>query len=170
MSQEITPERASGSLRQLGAAVYDGLLILAIFMVVTFVPVALTGHDLSASQVGPIWHAAHQGLLAIFLALYYGYAWTRRGQTLGMKAWNIRITTASGGPIGWSAALVRLLVAAAFWLTGIAGVLQYMHVHSGALLLWMLPLAANYLANLNWLPWHSGTLVDRLSKTKILRH
>jgi uncharacterized RDD family membrane protein YckC len=170
MSRELTPDRPAGSLRQLGAAVYDGLLILAIFMVVTFVPVALTGHDLSAAQVGPIWHAAHQGLLGIFLALYYGYAWTRRGQTLGMKAWNIRIATASGGPVGWSAALVRLLVAAAFWLLGIAGVLQYMHVHSSALLLLMLPLGTNYLANLKWLPWNSGTLVDRLSRTQILRH
>ena len=166
MSRNQETARPAGSLRQLGAAVYDGLLLLALFMVVTFVPVALTGHDLSAARVGPAWHAAHQGLLAVFLALYYGHAWTRRGQTLGMKAWNIRITAASGGALGWKMALTRLVAAAFIWLTGIAGVLQYMHVHDGMFLLLLLPLCANYAANVIGFSWRRGTLVDLLSRDR----
>ena len=168
-SQIPALERPAGNLRQMGAAVYDGLLLLAVFMVVTFIPVAMTGHDLSATSVGPFWHATHQGLLGVFLALYYGYAWTRRGQTLGMKAWNIRITAASGGALGWRVALTRLVAAAFIWLTGIAGVLQYMHVHDGMFLLLLLPLCANYAANVIGFSWRQGTLVDLFSRTRILR-
>jgi uncharacterized RDD family membrane protein YckC len=156
----------ANSIRQLGAAVYDGLLILAVFMVVTFVPVALTGHDLSESEIGPVWHAIHQAVLAAALALYYGYAWSRRGQTLGMKAWKIRIVGTDYGPINWKASFVRLVIAATLWLTAIVGVLDYMHRHDRSSLLALLPLLINYLA----IHFSSHqTLTDRVSKTRIIR-
>ena len=156
----------AGSLRQLGAAVYDGLLILAVFMVVTFIPVALTGHDLSGAQIGPVFHFLHQLVLAGALALYYGHAWTHRGQTLGMKAWKIRIENGDGTALRWSRACVRLLIAAALWLTAISGVLDYMHRRDWVALLAVLPLSLSYLAAHQG---SSGTITDRLSRTRIVR-
>jgi uncharacterized RDD family membrane protein YckC len=162
-SKETVP---ANSIRQLGAAVYDGLLILAVFMVVTFVPVALTGHDLSESEIGPVWHAIHQAVLSAVLALYYGYAWTRRGQTLGMKAWKIRIVGKDYGPLNWKDSFVRLVIAATLWLTAIVGVIDYMHRHDRHSLWALLPLLINYLA----IHFPGGlTLTDRVSKTRIMR-
>jgi len=166
MNTSETSQKPAGSLRQLGAAVYDGLLILAVFMVVTFIPVALTGHDLSAAEIGPVLHAVHQAILLIALTLYYGHAWMRRGQTLGMKAWNIRIISINPEPFGWRAALIRLTVAASVWLVAVVGILDYMHRHDARSLLLLLPLTLNYLA------CHfgtAGTITDRLSRTQILR-
>ncbi len=156
----------SGSLRQIGAAIYDGLLILAVFMVVTFIPVALTGHDLSAAQIGSALHLLHQLTLLSALGLYYGYAWTRRGQTLGMKAWKIRITDKNHGSLNWRQALLRLAIAGLFWIVAIIGVLDYMHRHDRQSLLALIPLLANYFtANLGI----QATITDRLSQTRILR-
>ena len=156
----------ANSIRQLGAAVYDGLLILAVFMVLTFVPVALTGHDLSESNIGPVWHAIHQAVLSAALALYYGYAWTRRGQTLGMKAWKIRIVGKDYGSITWKASFVRLVIAAALWLTAVVAVIDYIHRHDRRSLLALLPLLSNYLVI--HFPGRL-TLTDRASKTRIMR-
>jgi hypothetical protein len=168
-SPMMTPPQQSlpaGSLRQIGAAIYDGLLILAVFMVVTFIPVALTGHDLSAAQIGPSLHLMHQLTLLCALGLYYGYAWTRRGQTLGMKAWKIRITDINNGPLNWRKALLRLLIAGLLWLVAIVGVLDYMHRHDRQSLLALVPLLANYFtANLGI----QATITDHLSQTRILR-
>jgi uncharacterized RDD family membrane protein YckC len=162
-SNEVT---LAGTLRQVGAAVYDGLLILAVFMVVTFIPVAMLGHDLSATEIGPVWHAIHQACLVVALSLYYGYAWTRRGQTLGMKAWKIRIVSCDKHAVTWTTSLVRLMVAAALWLTAVVGILDYMHRHDAHSLLAITPLIVNYLVER--LPGRR-TLTDRLSKTQILR-
>jgi uncharacterized RDD family membrane protein YckC len=61
-------------------------------------------------------------LLAIVVAFFCGF-WVHGGQTLGMRAWRIRLVTDDGAPLGWlraaarfSAALVALAPAGlGFW-------------------------------------------------------
>jgi uncharacterized RDD family membrane protein YckC len=47
-------------------------------------------------------------LLAVAF-LFFGWFWTRDGQTLGMRAWKIRLTSAHGGTIAWQQAALRFV-------------------------------------------------------------
>ena len=39
--------------------------------------------------------------------LFFGWFWVHGGQTLGMRAWRIRLVTAAGGRPAWRHALIR---------------------------------------------------------------
>lgn len=39
--------------------------------------------------------------------LYYGYYWTKQGQTLGMKAWKIKAISNNNKPISWMQSTLR---------------------------------------------------------------
>lgn len=41
--------------------------------------------------------------------LYFGYFWTKSGQTPGMKVWNIKVINQSGDNISWLQALIRFI-------------------------------------------------------------
>ena len=45
-------------------------------------------------------------------ALFYLWFWTHGGQTLGMRAWRIRLLSAEGATVGLGRALLRLGAAA----------------------------------------------------------
>ena len=57
-----------------------------------------------------------QTYLLLVCFFFYGGFWVRAGQTLGMRAWRLRITRRDGRGIGWSQALLRFLTAS-LWLT-----------------------------------------------------
>ena len=87
--------------------VYDGLLILAIWMLTLFVLVALTNNAVG----GP----ALRSLLFLEFVGFYVYFWMFKGQTLGMVAWRLRIHSDPAGPVSLTQILMRL-VAGAFGL------------------------------------------------------
>ena len=100
-------------LRVLAAIFYDLWLIAAIWMlgviVDTFVRSALTG---SASEGS---HLLLWAWWAISPFLFYLWFWTHGGQTLGMRAWRIRLVDAAGEPVNAKAALRRSLFALLSW-------------------------------------------------------
>jgi len=50
--------------------------------------------------------------LIVVAYAYFGWCWTRSGQTLGMKAWKIRlVTTEADQTIGWKCAAIRFAAA-----------------------------------------------------------
>ena len=104
-----------GLLRRLAALVYDSLLLFALLFAAT-VPVLLVtgGH-----AVGPSEPAYTAWLLAVSY-VYLGWCWTRSEQTLGMRAWRMRVRTREGEQLGWRHALVRF--AAALVSIGTAGI------------------------------------------------
>lgn len=87
-------------LRRLGAMFYDTLIVIALFFLVGFIGVALQGGE---AAEGPLFKST----LFITLFLFFGFFWTRNGQTLGMIAWRIRVQTDSGYSISWRQALIR---------------------------------------------------------------
>ena len=82
---------------------YDGLLIVAILMVATYLIVVPLGAEVDTGNL------LFQMYLLSAWFLYFGVCW-RKGQTLGMKAWRIHLVSAHQPP-GWGALLVRFLVA-----------------------------------------------------------
>jgi len=98
-------------LRRFGAMVYDTLLCIAILMVATlpFIPFA-NGRALVPEEAGALAYL-YWLWLACSLFAFFGYFWTRKGRTLGMQVWKLRIETVESGLPSWSDALRRFAAA-----------------------------------------------------------
>ncbi len=93
--------------RRLLAMLYDGLLLVGIWMIAAVAVVVPTNQG-----VGPqtTWFQLY--LLAVTW-LYFAVSW-KKGCTLGMKAWHLRIeSTAHERAIGWPTTVIRFVVAVA---------------------------------------------------------
>lgn len=99
---------SAGVLRRLGAMFYDLLLVVALMMVVTAVLLPFTGGDAITSERFGAWEYGYQVLLLVLFIVFFGVFWTRRGQTLGMVAWRLRIERNDGRLLRWSDVLKRL--------------------------------------------------------------
>ena len=99
---------SAGVLRRLGAMFYDLLLVIAVMMVVTAVLLPLTGGEAITNERFGAWEYAYRLLLLTIVILFFGMFWTRRGQTLGMQAWRLRIQREDGSPLSWLDVFKRL--------------------------------------------------------------
>jgi uncharacterized RDD family membrane protein YckC len=102
----------AGLLRRLGALLYDSLLLLAIFMIATALLLPLTGGEAIASGSHPLLELLYRLVLLGLVVLFYGAFWTRRGQTLGMAAWHLRVERVDGALLTWGDTVRRLAAAA----------------------------------------------------------
>ena len=50
-----------------------------------------------------------KSLWLIVSFLYFGYFWTKRGQTPGMRVWKIKLVNKNYGLVSWSESLVRYI-------------------------------------------------------------
>ena len=51
-------------------------------------------------------------ILAITFGLvFFGYFWTKSGQTIGMRAWRLKVQTHQGNLISWPQAIIRSISA-----------------------------------------------------------
>lgn len=78
--------------RRLLAISYDALLLGAVLFVATFAVLPFSGGV--AIRPGNPFYATY---LATIAYLYYAWPWLHGGQTLGMRAWGIRLVRAGGG-------------------------------------------------------------------------
>jgi uncharacterized RDD family membrane protein YckC len=148
-------------LRRLGAALYDSLLLLAIWMVIAllFLPLGeIAGRTLIPLQFGA-------NLIAAWL--FFTWFWTRTGQTLGMQTWNIRLLTDEGAPVNRWRATLRYLVALAQWLTLLLAV--HLARQHGAVV--TIPATALLLLGIGLTQLHPSRLMlhDWLSRTVLVR-
>jgi uncharacterized RDD family membrane protein YckC len=122
MGEESTTGAPAGLIRRLAALLYDLLLTIALAFVATFALLPLTdGEAILTSTQGITGHLYH-AILFLLVFGYFGLCWTRSGQTLGMKAWRIRLQAANGRGLNWADALVRFAIGAALTLMAVAGV------------------------------------------------
>lgn len=100
--------------RRLAAACYDGLLLLAIWMVSLMASLSL--HRLLGLKP-----SQHANALLLFLAglAFFGWFWTHGGQTLGMRAWRLRLQRDSGAAVRWPVAAARYALLLAMWLAAL---------------------------------------------------
>jgi len=137
------PVRA-GLLRRLAAMLYDGLLLLALLIVATALFLPLTGGEALDPGRNPVLEFVYRSVLLLLIVGFFGLFWTRRGQTLGMASWRLRVEREDGALLGWRDTLRRL----------------------GWALVSLLPLGLGFL----WIlfdperrAWH-----DRLSRTRVV--
>lgn len=106
-----TSARPAGLMRRLGALLYDTLLLAALLMITTALFLPLTGGEAITSTHNPLLEWLYRGTLAGVVVLFYGTSWTRRGQTLGMGSWRLRVEREDGTLLGWGDTLRRLCAA-----------------------------------------------------------
>lgn len=171
----MTVSAAPASLwRRLAAAVYDGLLLLGLWMATLLLTLPLR----SLLGIAPGHPALRVLLFAVGLA-FFGWFWTRGGQTLGMRAWKLIVRRRTGDELRWPVAAVRYAAMMSYWtlvLTPVAvySLERYPKVAAGfpqalpaaliASTLTVLSLALRLLDSRRGLPhdWVAGTEVVRL--------
>jgi uncharacterized RDD family membrane protein YckC len=95
---------ASLALRLL-AALYDAFPVMALWFVATMLALALTGGTLDVQRLPH--KLLVQALLLAVTGLYFVISWRRGGQTIGMRAWRLRVVRSDGRPLDTRQALVR---------------------------------------------------------------
>lgn len=93
-------------MRRLAALLYDALLLAALLFSFTLIVIALR----LGEPVPPESYWFESCLLAIAMAFFCG-SWVLGGQTVGMRAWRIRLVTTDGGRVGWLRACGRFFAA-----------------------------------------------------------
>jgi uncharacterized RDD family membrane protein YckC len=109
------PASPPGLLRRLAAVLYDSLLITAILMVATAMFLPITGGEAIDPDRNPVLEWIYRAVLLLLIVGFYGVFWTRRGQTLGMASWRLRVEREDGGPFGWGDTVRRLAAALLSW-------------------------------------------------------
>ncbi|MDR9406665.1 MAG: RDD family protein [Spiribacter sp.] len=132
----IPPDHRPSLLRRLAAILYDGLLLIALWMGASMIWVIW--QDGSAVSAGDGLYRVY--LLGIAYAFFVGF-WVIAGRTLGMQAWRLRLVNIEGERPSTRAASHRFVMALLSWLV------------LGGGFLWAL-------IDREGLTWH-----DRLSKT-----
>jgi uncharacterized RDD family membrane protein YckC len=89
-------------LRRLAGLVYDLLLLVAVLFIATALILPLNGGQAFGSGQ---W--AYPVYLGFVTFGFVGWFWTHGGQTLGMKAWRLRLLTVDGMAVGWGRAALR---------------------------------------------------------------
>ena len=123
-------------LRRIAAFLYDCLLLIALFFVITLLAIAF--NDGKAIQ-----HVVFYFGLYLFAFLFFDWFWRHGGQTLGMRAWRLRVEGMDSEKITFMQSAIRYF----------SGSILF-----GFTLLFM------------FLPTRKVALHDAISKTKIVRH
>jgi uncharacterized RDD family membrane protein YckC len=170
--REPAPPQVPASLfRRLAALVYDSLLLLAVLFLGTLMLLPLTGGESITPQDSGPWEYLYRGWIALLTLGFFGLSWTRRGQTLGMMSWKIRLLRDDGSLPRWRDAALRFLSGALTLLCALLGLVSLAHPADSPLGYWawalLLPSAANYL----WvfLDPESRSLQDRLTRCRVVR-
>ncbi|MGV6808591.1 MAG: RDD family protein [bacterium] len=114
-------------LRRLGIAFYDVLLSVSFVLVVASITqiiiFAINGGD--AAEIKP------NSPLSYFFFVYYlflgfvffGWFWAHGGQTLGMRAWKVKVANIDGSALNWQQAFTRYALMVIFSIIGLLWVL-----------------------------------------------
>lgn len=100
-----------GLLRRIAAMLYDGLLLVALWFAMNTLLLVLSGGRLADAD-RPDWLLYVQRLVLTGVTFgFFAWFWMHGGQTLGMRAWRLRLEDELGGPISLNQAAKRSLAA-----------------------------------------------------------
>jgi uncharacterized RDD family membrane protein YckC len=149
--------------------VYESLIVVAVAFLAGLAFVlafaAVTG-DARVRLEGAA-RLALQVYLVLVAGAYFLWFW-RRGHTLPMKTWRLRLVARDGSPVGTRAALVRYVCAALALVPAFVGALELrQHAQSAITWLALVPAAVA----LAWCLWDEDgqALYDRIAGTRLVR-
>lgn len=86
--------------------VYDAVLLVGVLFAATLAILPLRGGEAFRPH-DPLFFA----YLLLVIWAFYGWFWTHGGQTLGMRAWKIRVVSLDGAALSWNQAARRYVCA-----------------------------------------------------------
>lgn len=92
-------------LRRFACMMYEGVLLFGVVFIAGYAFDTLT-----QSRSGLMFRHARQVFLFLAIGAYFLTCWRRRGQTLPMKTWNIRVTDRGGQPLRGSRLVLRYIL------------------------------------------------------------
>ncbi len=98
--------------RRLLAILYDSIVVVAVLFIATVPVVLATGGALEESVV---YRTALQAYELLVAFAFFGGFWRAGGQTIGMRAWRIRVIRDNGERLRWRDAALRFVVAIVSW-------------------------------------------------------
>lgn len=164
----------AGLLRRLGAIVSDSLVVVGLLLLgsLLFVPLLsyLDAKAFVPSEVGWFWSGIYWVWLLTIWMVFFGFFWSRSGQTVGMRAWRIRVESESGAILTWSQALKRLWAGVVPWFPCLLVLMLAEHYQSPGIK--YLGLTLSLLGVIGWLVLyidpHNRTWGDRISRTRVI--
>lgn len=97
--------------RRLAALFYDLLVLVAIWMLAAALVLLAFSGQVDVAHQPPLYHYTLQGVLLVLTAVYFAISWSRGGQTIGMRAWRVKVVQASGDGLDFRQALLRFALA-----------------------------------------------------------
>lgn len=94
---------AAGLPRRLAAMLYDGLLVIAIVLIAA-TPVVVV----ASGSPAPGWpRTLFRLYLLAVVFFFHTWFWVHGGQTLGMRAWRLKLVANNGSTLTWCTAAIR---------------------------------------------------------------
>ena len=106
-------------LRRLAALFYDCLLLIAIYFVITAIVISLNEGE-------AVEHWTYKMFLVLVAYLFFDWFWRHGGQTLGMRAWRIRLEGHENESITMKQTFVRYFSGLCLW--GLTLFLSLIHI------------------------------------------
>lgn len=112
-------------IRRLCAMFYDALLALSFVLVFGFFSMVVVQSLFGIDNVeaGSMLAKMFFVYIMFLYFVFYAWFWTHGGQTLGMRAWKIKLIQNNGAPISWSHASLRFCYSLISWIPCGAGYL-----------------------------------------------
>jgi uncharacterized RDD family membrane protein YckC len=136
--------------RRLITLLYDSLVLFAVLVFASALTLPFRDKEL---------FSAYQPLLTLYFVavsfLFFGWFWTHGGQTLGMRAWRLKLVQHNGDALRWRHALLRFLVSVPLWLYILVVIVLVFAPHNNTVgslsLLHNVPAPVLYLIGGGWL-------------------
>lgn len=112
--------------RLLGTWLYDSMLLSAVWLlagIIYIIPAQIltkidstdTSNLSTTEFTSPLFYS----YLFLVTWFFFAWFWTHGGQTLGLRAWSLRLQTSEGYAVNWTQSLLRFLVAGTPWLAAL---------------------------------------------------
>ena len=110
-------QRQAPVIKRLLAIFYDSLLLIAVLFLAMVALLLISG--------GYPFQAGNPLITTYLLVvsfMFFGWFWTHGGQTLGMRAWKLRVQQYTGEAIKWWQAIIRFVTALPAWIVIFIGI------------------------------------------------
>ncbi len=98
---------------------YEGMLLFGVIFIAGYL-----FSTLSQTRNALDNRHGQQAFAFVVLGIYFTWFWSK-GQTLAMKTWDIRLLSASGGPVTQPRALLRYILSWLWWLPPLAAIAPF---------------------------------------------
>jgi len=96
---------------RLAAAVYDLFPLIALWMLTSGLALLIVNGGVDLAHPTTAWLIGLRFALVLVTGIYFIISWVRGGQTIGMRAWRLRIVGEDGAALPWPRAVLRFAVA-----------------------------------------------------------